>query len=203
MCERDCKLANEREGFGYRKQQEEVVVVSGGFLIHLPHNHNLAKTHARTHTHSNETTRPLSFLLFSLRMSYSSVAIGYLAIQLLMSITSSLFILCGKQQDWSSDQKSLPHCLLFSKKRKTDRGFVWDVGLILFALSTGGWPYNFFREQLLFAVASLYITSIVIPHNCNFLPYQHRHIIYLLILCVCLCVWDREREREEEEWRDM
>lgn len=61
MCERDCKLANEREGFGYRKQQEEVVVVSGGFLIHLPHNHNLAKTHARTRTQMKPLAPFLSY----------------------------------------------------------------------------------------------------------------------------------------------
>lgn len=97
-----------KKDFGFRKRQEKVAVVSDGFLIHLPHNQNLAKKNRIKwkHTHAHTQIKPLNQFLFflfpsSLRMSYFSVAIGYLAILLLMSITSSLFILCGKQQDCS------------------------------------------------------------------------------------------------------
>lgn len=86
-----------KRGSGYRKRREgrlRLSVVVSSSICHTT-------TTSPRHTHTKPLAPFLSFVLFSfsLRMSYSSVAIGYLAVLLLMSITSSLFVLCGKQQD--------------------------------------------------------------------------------------------------------
>lgn len=80
----NCRRANEKRSFG-RKLREEVAVVCGGFLIHLPHSHKPRQdTQTPKYTHTQIRIKPLvSFLsfVFSLLMSYSSVAIGYLTIR--------------------------------------------------------------------------------------------------------------------------
>lgn len=63
-------VANKWEG-GCRKEWEEAAAVSGGFLIHLPHHHNLANTQMKLCS-----SLPPS----SLTVSNSSVAIGYLPV---------------------------------------------------------------------------------------------------------------------------
>lgn len=118
-----------------------------------------SQRHTYTVTHTQ--LKPVApFLSFSLRLSYSSVAIGYLAVLLLMSITSSLFILCGKQQDQNWDPKSLPCWLLCLRKEEERKmGFLEMFGLMMFVFSTGRWPYSLLAEHMLLFVACLFITN--------------------------------------------
>lgn len=81
-------------------------------------------TNTQTHTQMKPLTPLFSFLLSSPRMSHSSVAIGYLAILHLMSITLSLFRLRGRHENWKKVwPKVIVGLATFSKKRERKNSF--------------------------------------------------------------------------------